>query len=145
LQAYTFALENPAEGQLKLTPITKLGLFFFDPSEYSQIDMSTQSFNGRVVWIEVGRDDKKFSYFIQDVLKILAEESPPIPASDCAWCKYSDTMKNLNLNVKTNVLSQSDQSPLCPKCGSNMRARKGKNGEFWGCSQYPKCRGTRDM
>lgn len=39
--------------------------------------------------------------------------------------------------------------PACPKCGSQMvmrTARKGENagGSFWGCSQYPACRGTRD-
>ena len=38
----------------------------------------------------------------------------------------------------------------CPQCGSSMRLRvagKGANkgGQFWGCSQYPKCRGTRDV
>lgn len=38
--------------------------------------------------------------------------------------------------------------PLCPQCGSAMvlrTARKGANAgsQFWGCSTYPKCRGTR--
>lgn len=37
--------------------------------------------------------------------------------------------------------------PLCPRCGSAMvkrTARKGANAgrAFWGCSEYPKCRGT---
>jgi hypothetical protein len=36
--------------------------------------------------------------------------------------------------------------PSCPKCGSEMilrTAKRGKNqgGKFWGCSQYPACRG----
>lgn len=39
-------------------------------------------------------------------------------------------------------------SPECPLCGSMMvkrTARRGANAgnEFWGCSAYPKCRGTR--
>ena len=39
--------------------------------------------------------------------------------------------------------------PACPKCSSQMvmrTARKGENAgaSFWGCSQYPACRGTRD-
>lgn len=39
-------------------------------------------------------------------------------------------------------------TPACPVCGSDMvkrPARRGPNagGWFWGCSQYPKCRGTR--
>jgi len=33
---------------------------------------------------------------------------------------------------------------FCPKCDSVMRLRKGRHGKFYGCSQYPKCMGTRD-
>ena len=32
----------------------------------------------------------------------------------------------------------------CPTCGSALVKRKGKNGEFWGCRAYPKCRTTFD-
>ncbi len=40
--------------------------------------------------------------------------------------------------------------PLCPACGGKMvlrTTRKGKNvgQQFWGCSGYPKRRGTRDF
>jgi ssDNA-binding Zn-finger/Zn-ribbon topoisomerase 1 len=38
-------------------------------------------------------------------------------------------------------------SPVCPVCGKGMvqrEATKGKNAgnKFWGCSQFPKCRGV---
>ena len=41
-------------------------------------------------------------------------------------------------------------SPKCPTCKSEMRLRTAKQGvnagaEFWGCSHYPKCRGTRSF
>lgn len=41
-------------------------------------------------------------------------------------------------------------SPKCPKCGSGMRLRlasKGRNAghNFWGCSRYPGCKGTRPI
>ena len=32
----------------------------------------------------------------------------------------------------------------CPRCGAALVKRKGKNGEFWGCCAYPKCRMTFD-
>jgi len=32
----------------------------------------------------------------------------------------------------------------CPTCGSALIKRKGKNGDFWGCTAYPKCRTTFD-
>lgn len=38
-------------------------------------------------------------------------------------------------------------SPSCPMCGATMvrRIAKNSNKAFWGCSNYPKCRGTRDI
>ena len=33
----------------------------------------------------------------------------------------------------------------CPKCGSIMKKRNGKFGEFWGCSGYPDCKHTENV
>ena len=30
----------------------------------------------------------------------------------------------------------------CPRCGAPMFLRNGKNGAFWGCSNYPDCKMT---
>jgi restriction system protein len=40
--------------------------------------------------------------------------------------------------------------PLCPKCAEPMLKRTARSGattgsEFWGCSSFPKCRGTRQI
>lgn len=35
-----------------------------------------------------------------------------------------------------------EASLICPKCGGNLIKRHGKYGEFFGCSNYPKCRFT---
>ncbi|PTW45711.1 topoisomerase DNA-binding C4 zinc finger domain-containing protein [Rhodovulum kholense] len=35
-------------------------------------------------------------------------------------------------------------SPNCPTCGAPMHRRSGRYGQFWGCSRYPSCRGTRN-
>lgn len=32
----------------------------------------------------------------------------------------------------------------CPNCDGPMISRSSKYGVFWGCAQYPKCKGTRD-
>lgn len=34
---------------------------------------------------------------------------------------------------------------ICPLCGSPMAKRKGQFGEFYGCSKYPQCKGTRKL
>lgn len=39
--------------------------------------------------------------------------------------------------------------PSCPECGSVMVLRQPKEGQdweaFWGCSKYPRCKGTRQI
>lgn len=32
----------------------------------------------------------------------------------------------------------------CPDCDGPMVSRKSQYGVFWGCQNYPKCKGTRD-
>ena len=34
-------------------------------------------------------------------------------------------------------------APECPQCGKAMRLRKSARGEFWGCTGYPECKGTK--
>ncbi len=34
-------------------------------------------------------------------------------------------------------------SPDCPQCGKPMRRRTSAKGDFWGCSAFPDCKGTR--
>jgi restriction system protein len=41
-------------------------------------------------------------------------------------------------------------TPDCPKCGSVMVLREARRGanvgqKFWGCPNFPKCRGTRNL
>ena len=46
---------------------------------------------------------------------------------------------------------QTKPEPYCPECGAKMVLRRaglfapGKFDPFWGCSEYPDCRGTRDI
>jgi len=35
----------------------------------------------------------------------------------------------------------SHQAPVCPLCGQAMEQRRNQWGEFWGCCDYPDCRG----
>ncbi len=45
----------------------------------------------------------------------------------------------------TDAAGLDPDAPVCDLCGKSMRRRKGKNGEFWGCSGFPECRGTRPV
>ena len=52
-------------------------------------------------------------------------------------------------NHKQQVISYKDnldeleKQNLCPYCKTELVLRKGRNGEFYGCKNYPKCRFTR--
>ena len=41
-----------------------------------------------------------------------------------------------------NIIKQQHNLELgiCPRCGGTLVLRNGKYGEFWGCSNYPKCK-----
>ena len=58
---------------------------------------------------------------------------------------YQNQLKGLSLLLdkarKTEIMPPLS-SVLCPSCGKVMLRRKGKNGFFWGCSNYPECKTT---
>lgn len=143
LHAYTYALEHPSDGALHLAPVKKLGLIFFEPDAFEQESLERQIFGGKVIWIEVARDDETFRKFISEVMQFLVMEVPPKPASDCNWCQYRDKMKNFNSNPANSSSQTISNAPLCPQCNGVMTLKNGKFGEFWSCQRYPGCKGTR--
>lgn len=46
-----------------------------------------------------------------------------------------------NIHKKQEQLRQG----LCPRCGGKLVLRNGKNGQFYGCSNYPNCKFTKDI
>ena len=44
---------------------------------------------------------------------------------------------------------QTKPRPYCPRCGARMKLRRPKRYQkfdaFWGCSDYPDCRGARNI
>jgi len=92
LHAYAYALENPGDGAMHLTPIKKLGLIFFTPDAFEQESLERQIFSGKVIWIEVSRDDEAFTAFLNEVMQVLKEDTPPASAPDCNWCRYRTRM-----------------------------------------------------
>ena len=64
---------------------------------------------------------------------------------------HSKSLLHMIRETSSNVAQQpipATTTPSCPKCGSSMVKRTAKRGDmagtaFWGCSQYPSCRGTK--
>lgn len=62
---------------------------------------------------------------------------------------FSENMTVERLEARK-VMASASGAPACPKCGKPMLRRMQKKGrmqgsEFWGCSDYPKCDGTRPI
>ncbi len=88
LQAYAYALEHPAPRALTLSPISKLGLLYFYPSEVNQSSIKRLSYRADIHWIEVENDEDSFLRFIDDVMRILELPEPPEHSPTCQWCCY---------------------------------------------------------
>ena len=62
---------------------------------------------------------------------------------------FTENLTTLRIEtLKDNA--RKEGSPLCPKCGKPMLKRTAKKGQnagsqFWSCSDYPNCRGTRPI
>lgn len=62
---------------------------------------------------------------------------------------FTENLTQTRLETRREQAAETD-SPSCPKCGKPMLRRMQKKGqkqgrEFWGCSDYPDCNGTRPI
>ncbi len=54
---------------------------------------------------------------------------------------FSERLTTRRIEVRDQ--QQAADSPDCPQCGKSMRRRRSAKGDFWGCSAFPECKGTR--
>ncbi len=52
---------------------------------------------------------------------------------------------NAEANSKKTEAEKKVSEGICPVCGGKLLIRNGKNGQFYGCSSYPKCRYTHSI
>lgn len=57
---------------------------------------------------------------------------------------FSERLMNRRIAAREEQKS-SEPTPACPQCQQPMRRRKSARGDFWGCSQYPQCKGTKPI
>lgn len=62
---------------------------------------------------------------------------------------FSENMTAERIEARRRQASESN-APACPNCGKPMLRRtqmrgQGQGQQFWGCSDYPKCKGTRPV
>lgn len=61
--------------------------------------------------------------------------------------KDKQTMEVITKEHVANIKSTIEEinNNICPRCGKQLILRKGKNGEFYGCSGYPNCKFTKRL
>ena len=64
-----------------------------------------------------------------------------IKANQHAGKKARQDHKQRVIAYKEN-LEEMERQKICPYCKTEMVLRQGKNGEFYGCKNFPKCRYT---
>lgn len=106
--------------------------------------------------IEINRELSFTDYSSKKVRK-------EISAVQCPKCKYIVSLSKFNkekqlcidcisidsalskVGVSKNKIHNSENNNNCPKCGSPMIRRTGRYGDFYGCSKFPKCYGSRSI
>lgn len=58
---------------------------------------------------------------------------------------FSERLTAKRIEAREKGKAQTESSPDCPQCGLSMRKRTSAKGDFWGCSGFPACRGTRPI
>lgn len=98
-------------------------------------------------------DRQERDEFVENVYKAANLKLIRIPAKRSYSTSELDTILQEHIGLefkdKPNQSIESDNlesAPKCPKCGSEMILRTVKNGvnkgsQFWGCPNYPHCRG----
>ena len=49
-------------------------------------------------------------------------------------------IKNIKQNVREKKIKMANL--ICPRCNGELKLRNGRNGKFYGCSNYPRCKFT---
>ncbi len=57
----------------------------------------------------------------------------------------NDCIMNQQCYEQLGKMLKEETVEVCPKCGGELRRRSGKFGEFFGCSNFPQCRFTKNI
>ena len=95
-------------------------------------------------------DSKAYIGFIKSKTKVILTHAEIIKITKkISSHRLTASFKTNQAHIKhvKNIIAHQQIKPKCPKCGSDMIERKALQGKnkgkiFWGCTQFPKCRGV---
>ncbi len=84
-----------------------------------------------------------FTAEMEDSLDLIAEgKKEYIATLKNFYIPFAKEIKILEKEAKITNLGDADIQYKCPKCGSHMIIKLGRNGKFLSCSTYPECEGA---
>jgi DNA topoisomerase-1 len=90
--------------------------------------------------------DYDFTARLEDELDAVSRgEEEWVPLLEKFWQPFKDQIDHTQENVKRSDVTQELIDEQCPKCGSQLSIRLGRNGRFIGCTNYPECDYTRNL
>ena len=93
LQSYALMMEKPKEGSLKLTPIKRLGIFCFEPSDITELGKDNCNMVMDTKWFDIPRDDKDLIGYITKIQDVLYSKTKPQSNPTCGICNFKKEMK----------------------------------------------------
>jgi RecB family exonuclease/uncharacterized C2H2 Zn-finger protein len=130
-------------------------LFVFEQNPDDEIELCYEDLKeGRTVVVPFKREEvdsvrQRLFGHIQEIHA--ADDFEARPSMLCLWCGYNHicpkAQSDSTVVQKPKTVESEDGEPefFCPKCGSALKRRKGKFGDFLGCTGYPNCRYTMDV
>ena len=67
------------------------------------------------------------------------ERMKAVLSAACIADKKQKKMHTSRIKEEVDVKRSLVVSGICPRCKGKLVLRRGSNGEFWGCSNYPQC------
>ena len=93
LQSYALMMEKPKEGSLNLSPVKRLGIPCFEPSDITELGKYNCNMVMDTQWYEIPRDDKDLIGYITKIQDVLHSKETPESGSSCGICNFRKVMK----------------------------------------------------
>ena len=100
-------------------------------------------------WLESGNDEVMANCLLILIARVINMLNHQLERQGETFEQEGGFREKLT-SIRTEARAKQEDAPACPECGQPMtrrRAKAGKNAgkDFWGCTGYPECRGTREM
>ena len=100
-------------------------------------------------WLESGSDEAMANCLLILIARVINMLNHQLEAQGETFEQEGGFREKLT-SIRVEARAKQEDAPACPECEKPMtrrRAKTGKNAgkDFWGCTGYPECRGTREM